>query len=84
MASPSPRRKVEVRFCCCCALCCCYRPWCLAVPHPGHPSVLFAEVVTQMGIEPMTTRCLVVALTTKLLGRSIPPPPSWGLSRVSE
>ena len=37
--------------------------------NPGHPSVLFAEVVTQMGIEPMTTRCLVVALTTKLLGR---------------
>ena len=40
--------------------------------NPGHPCVLFAEVVTrimtQMGIEPMTTRCLVVALTTKLLG----------------
>ena len=35
-------------------------------------SVLFAEVVTQLGIEPMTTRCLVVALTTKLLGREIP------------
>ena len=33
--------------------------------NPGHPSVLFAEVVTQMGIEPMTTRCLVVALATK-------------------
>ena len=37
--------------------------------NPGHPSVLFAEVVTQMGIEPVTTRCLVVVLTTKLLGR---------------
>ena len=36
--------------------------------NPGHPSVLFAEVVTQMGIEPVTTRCLVVVLTTKLLG----------------
>ena len=39
-------------------------------------SVLFAEVVTQLGIEPMTTRCFVVALTTKLLGRcgrSLPP-----------
>ena len=35
-----------------------------------HPSVLFADVVTQMGIEPMmTTRFLVVALiTTELLG----------------
>ena len=45
MASPSPKRKVEVRFCCCCAyknkqpvlLCCCYRPWCLAVPHAMFP-----------------------------------------------
>ena len=37
--------------------------------NPGHPCVLFAEVVTQMGIEPVTTRCLVVVLTTKLLGR---------------
>ena len=44
MASPSPRRKVEVRFCwlllsaVCCLLSaagCCYRPWCLAVP-PRH------------------------------------------------
>ena len=25
-------------------------------------------MVAQLGIEPMTTRCLVVALTTKLLG----------------
>ena len=33
------------------------------------PSVLFAEVVTQMGIEPMTTRCLLVALTTTLVGQ---------------
>ena len=31
-------------------------------------SVLFAEVVNQLGIEPMTAICLVVALTTKLLG----------------
>ena len=38
--------------------------------NPGHPSVLFAEVVTQMGIEPMTTRFLSVALTTNLLGRA--------------
>ena len=30
--------------------------------------VHFAEVVAQLGIEPMTTRCLVVALATKLLG----------------
>ena len=52
MASPSPRRKVEVRFClaaaaaagCCWLLLaaagCCCRPWCLAVPHamsPGPP-----------------------------------------------
>ena len=47
MASPSPRRKVEVRFCrrcwlrCCWLLLalssagCCYRPWCLAIP-PRH------------------------------------------------
>ena len=33
------------------------------------PSVLFAEVVTQMGIEPMTTRCYLVALTTTLVGQ---------------
>ena len=26
-------------------------------------------MVAQLGIEPMTTRCLVVALTTKLLGQ---------------
>ena len=32
--------------------------------------MLFAEVVAQLGIEPMTTRCLVVALSTKLLGRN--------------
>ena len=42
MASPSPRRKVEVRFCwlLLAAAGCCYRPWCLAVPHamsPGPP-----------------------------------------------
>ena len=47
MASPSPKRKVEVRFCCCCAyknkqpvlLCCCYRPWCLAVPTSCFPQL---------------------------------------------
>ena len=35
MASPSPKRKVEVRFCwlLLAAAGCCYRPWCLAVPH---------------------------------------------------
>ena len=44
------------------------RPRGLPGMNPGHPSVLFAEVVTQMGIEPVTTRCLVVVLTTKLLG----------------
>ena len=33
-------------------------------------SVLFAEVVAQLGIEPMATRFLVVALTTKLLGHA--------------
>ena len=37
---------------------------------PGTCSVLFAEVVvTQSGVEPVTTRCLVVVLTTKPLGR---------------
>ena len=44
------------------------RPRGLPGMNPGHPCVLFAEVVTQMGIEPVTKRCLVVVLTTKLLG----------------
>ena len=47
------------------------RPRGLPGMNPGHPSVLFAEVVTQMGIEPVTTRCLVVVLTTKLLGQEL-------------
>ena len=36
---------------------------------PGTSAFSLPRVVTQLGIEPMTTRCLVVALTTKLLGR---------------
>ena len=35
---------------------------------PGTSAFSLPKVVTQLGIEPMTTRCLVVVLTTKLLG----------------
>ena len=36
----------------------------------GLSVLFFAEVMAQLGIEPMTKRYLVVALTTKLLGQS--------------
>ena len=52
MASPSPKRKVEVSSCCCCALCCwcyrhqrpvllrcCYRPRALLSPTPCFPQL---------------------------------------------
>ena len=36
---------------------------------PGTSAFSLPKVVTQLGIELMTTRCLVVELTTKLLGQ---------------
>ena len=36
---------------------------------PGTSAFSLPRVVAQLGIEPMTTRCLMVALATKLLGQ---------------
>ena len=46
------------------------RPRMLRELNPGPQRSLCRGVDPVLGIEPMTTRCLVVALTTKLLGRA--------------
>ena len=51
MASPSPKRKVEVRFCCCCAAVLLLQTLVPAVPHAMFPSTATPRPAGQSAVE---------------------------------